>query len=213
VSGDDAERDDETSLRVRRALEGDGPSLEWLVEHFSPLLACQARYRLSRHLRGIYDPEDLVQQVWMTCLPKLGRIHPREGRFTPVLLSFLGTTLLRTYHHLVEKHIAGKPRRVDFPGSERGDSDLLAQLPDSVTGGFTRALQREGRARVEEGLRVLSDEQREVFILRAMEEMPYRLAAQKLGVTDEVLRSRDRRAISELRRTLPPSIAGELNED
>src|ERR1043165_7489668 len=109
--GDDA---DLTSVHVRAALDGDSTSLEGIISHFSPFLLAQARYRLGRHLRGRYDPEDLVQQTWCVALPKLDRIVPRDGRCTPVLLRFLGTVLLRHYRRLLEKHRQNEPLALEL---------------------------------------------------------------------------------------------------
>lgn len=204
----------ETSLHVRRALAGESRSVEWIVDHFSPLLLAQARYRLSRALQGRYDPEDLVQDVWAVCLPKLGAIEAREGRFTPVLLRYLGTTLLRTHHHLVEKHLAGKPGTVGL-GSEGGDGARAgpAGLEAPVTGAVTRARKSEARDRVAAVIDALPDHHREILILRGLEEMPYRLAARKLGVDEPTLRARFRRAALALKDCLPADVVDELLED
>ncbi len=207
VSGSDV-----TSLHVRRAIEGERVSLEWIVEHFTPLLMTQARYRLSRHLQGLYDPEDLVQKVWAAALPKLGNIVAREGRFTPVLLRFLGTILLRSYQHLIEKHVAGKPGVVELGGSnaeERGDS---REITADVAGVVTQCMRRESVGRIDAMLLALTPAHREILILRAIEEMPYAVAASKLGVDEGTLRMRYARALAELRDCLPPSFIDELSD-
>ena len=39
-----------TTFHVRRAREGDAPSLEWIVNRFAPVLLANARYRLGKGL-------------------------------------------------------------------------------------------------------------------------------------------------------------------
>ena len=59
-----------TTFHVRRAREGDAPSLEWVVNRFAPVLLANARYRLGKGLSKIYDPEAIVNDVWAVALPK-----------------------------------------------------------------------------------------------------------------------------------------------
>src|SRR5262245_53247125 len=92
--------EDPTTYHVRRAREGEESSLRWVVARFTPLLRAAADYRLGKHLRGLYEPEDLLQDVWAVALPRLGDLIPRSERYTPVLLKFLSTTLLRRIQHL-----------------------------------------------------------------------------------------------------------------
>ena len=44
-----------TTFHVRRAREGDAPSLEWIVNRFAPVLLANARYRLGKGLSKIYE--------------------------------------------------------------------------------------------------------------------------------------------------------------
>src|SRR5262245_26763813 len=76
---------DSTSCHVRRAREGDSQSIAWLVERFAPALLAQAHYRLRSLPRGLYDPEDLVQDAWIAALPHLPSLSARDARYTPVL--------------------------------------------------------------------------------------------------------------------------------
>ena len=80
---------DLTTQHVRRATNGDGASLSWVFERFSPLLLSQARFRLGPVLSARIDAEDVVAEAWLTALGKLGDLTPRDGRYTPVLLRFL----------------------------------------------------------------------------------------------------------------------------
>jgi RNA polymerase sigma factor (sigma-70 family) len=191
-----------TSFHVRRALNADEHSLGWIIERFTPLLLAHARYRLGGRPPTFYDPEDLVNDVWFLCLPAFrpGKIVPRRGRFTPVLVKFLSTTLLRRYNDLMRKHVIGKPRRVEpVEPTPESCSDVVVKAGRSETARtVTRAIER------------LSADDREILVLRGMEQAPYALIAARLGVVEGTLRSRFHHALGRLRAALPSSIVEDL---
>ena len=76
---------DLTTFHVRKAVGGDDDSLGWVVTRFSPVLMAQADYRLGAQLRALYDPEDLVADVWAVAIPKLARFRLRCKTSTKVL--------------------------------------------------------------------------------------------------------------------------------
>ena len=65
---------DVTSLHVQRARAGEQASLSWVIGRFTPFLRVQAEYRVQGSLRRLYDPEDLVDEVWMVVLPKIAEL-------------------------------------------------------------------------------------------------------------------------------------------
>jgi RNA polymerase sigma-70 factor (ECF subfamily) len=199
--------DIETTIYVRRAREGHGASLAWLVERFTPALLVQARYRLGRHLREHYDAEDLVQDTWVIALPRLPELSPRDGRVTPTLLRFLSQTLLQRYGTLIQKHILGKPLRAAAPAGEgtAGAGGPLAYLASEQTGVVKSAMRSEAIERVREALTQLSAEDQEVIVLRSLEQLSLQTAAQLLHVSEGTLAVRHHRALKRLRLLLPES--------
>ena len=99
-----------TSVHIARAHDGDEASRAWIVARFSPFLLMQARYRLHGGLRRICTPEDIVDEVWLVTLPRLGDLRPRDGTWKPVLLKFLGTTLLNQVNTLLTRHLRERSR-------------------------------------------------------------------------------------------------------
>jgi len=206
------EPDEVTTIHVRRSREGDAESLAWLVQRFNPLLIVQARYRLGRHLASLYDPEDLVQESWAALLPRLADLRPRDGRFTPVLLRFLGQALLNRYGTLMRKHIQGKPLR-DAPAERASAADPLALLPAEQTSVLSLAARGEAYARVLAELEGLSEADREVLVLRSIEQVSLPTAALMLGLTENAVAVRHHRALRRLRAALPGSIFEDLTAD
>jgi RNA polymerase sigma factor (sigma-70 family) len=206
-----AELERRTTLHVRRAAAGDEESVAWVVSHFSPALLLQARYRLEQLPAGLFDPEDLVQDVWLTTLPRLPALPPRDGRYTPVLMRFLGTSLLNRCNTLAQKHLWGKPARVDAVRRDGADTvDPLQQLPADRSGVVSRACRSELSERVRQGIEELSAQDRELIVLRGIEQNSNRTVALLLGVPPGTVAMRYHRALQRLRKQLPRSVFDEL---
>src|SRR5262245_7043472 len=169
----EGEPPDLTSFHVRRAEAGDARSLEWVVKRFSPLLLAQAEFRLGQRLRRLCEPEDLVNEVWAIALPRLADLSSREGRRTPVLIRFLATTLLNRVNDLVKVEITGpRGRRQAVGPARRADTDLFAKLPADSSGVVTSAVRRERNGAIAKALKELEPQDREIIMLRAIEQNP-----------------------------------------
>lgn len=192
---------DQTTLHVRRAIDGEALSVDWVVERFTPLLHAQARYRLSKQLQAVCSAGDLVNEVWAIVLPKLGKIVERDGRSTPVFVKYLSSTLNYRLSDLIKRHIRGKPKRVDLQGDEDGGG-FLANLPDEATGVATRFLAEEHKSLLTESIERLGRTDREIVVLRGIEQLSYGAIAVLLEVEEGTVRVRYHRALQRLRTTL-----------
>lgn len=203
-----------TSVHVRNAVEGDLESLGWVVARLSPLLLAQAAYRLGPQLRSVHDPEDLVNDAWAVALTRLGDLEPKNGRFTPVLLKFLSTTILFRVNNLMKRHLrAGAVGRLE-PDSERpGESAVIDQLPAETSGAITLALRKELESTVARCLEALDARDREIILLRGIEQHPNHTVALLLGVSPQNVAMRYHRALKRLRARLPGSVFDEMTED
>ena len=202
-----------TSYHVRHARDGDPKSLEWLIRKFTPLLLANARYRLGKILGELYDPEDIVSDVWAVALPRISELAARDGRFTPVLLKFLSTTLLFRVNNLVQKHIQGKPRRERHENARSIDGQLGIDLAQESTGILTRMAREETRDAIAESLAQLDETDRELIILRGIEQQPYKDIALVLRADTKVLAVKYRRALQKLREKLPGSVYDEFAQE
>jgi RNA polymerase sigma factor (sigma-70 family) len=197
----------QTSVHIGRAAAGEVASAGWLVSRFSPFLEMQAGYRLKGPLERLHDPADIVQDVWGSVLPHLGELQPRDGRWTPVLMKYLATTLLRRINTLLRDEVRGKPRREEVrTGAEGRDSVFAATL----TGAFTQAARDEARARIAGCLEQLAPKAREAIVLRGIEQIPNDVVADRLGESKSTITMRYTRALEALRACLPHSIFDEI---
>ncbi len=207
IPGDDTEQ--LTTYHVRRAREGDAPSLEWIVNRFAPVLLANARYRLGKSLSKIYDPEDIVNDVWAVALPKLADLPARNNRYTPVVMKYLSTTLVYRINNLVEKHIKGKPKNI----GESAASGPLDNLAAGATGVFTVTMRRDTRDEILSALNGLEERDRELILLRGVEGQSYKEIAVLLGGDAKQLAVTYQRAINKLREILPGSIFQDFDSD
>lgn len=190
-----------TSLNVRKAVEGDAESLEWVVRRLSPLLLTHAAYRV-RALDGAIDAEDIVQETWLKTLPRLDDLRPRDGRLTPVLLKFMTTIVNRRAKDLLQKMARGRAVRLD--------DGHAAETPGEHSGVVSHAIRDETRSAVWTALQRLTPTDREVVILRGIEQSPLEAVATSLCSTAEAVRKRYHRALVQLRTLLPESVFAEL---
>ncbi len=189
-----------TSIHVQRAISGNRESLDWVVARLSPLLVAQARFRLGESLRHC-DPEDIVHDAWIVALPKLDDLVSRDGRFTPVLLRFLSVTVLNKVRNLLRAQI-----RAGAAGLER---DITSPL----SGAVTRAMRVERDEMIRETLDSLDPADREVLLLRGVEQVPAKAAAIVLRISEEAVSKRYRRALAKLRARLPGTVFDELADE
>jgi RNA polymerase sigma-70 factor (ECF subfamily) len=198
-----------TSIHIARARGGDAESRAWIVARLMPFLRLQAAYRLRGPLRRLHDPEDLVQDVWAAVLPRLDRIEPRDGRFTPVLLKYLGVTLLRRVNDLLKKQI----RRARSGGAPDEGTPRLDDLPAEITDVRARAERDEVLGQLRAALDRLGPREREILVLRAIEQVSNGEVARLLGLAPSAVAMRFRRALDKLRAALPDPLLLELEPD
>ena len=150
----------------------------------------------------------------MVTFLKLHQLEPRNGRWTPVLLKFVSTTLLNTVNALMRKEL----HRQSFEGknSESGSADSDGVSPEIVqrmTSVLSRAARSEAQELLRSTLAELSPEDREVVVLRGIEQIPNQRAAEQLGELPGTVAMRWSRALEKLRHKLPNSIFEDLVED
>jgi DNA-directed RNA polymerase specialized sigma24 family protein len=170
----------DTSLNVRRALDGDSLSLEWVVKRFTPFLLLQAEIRMSSALRKRWDPEDLVSDVWVTTLPRLRDIEPREGHYARVLIRYLSTVLLHRVLDLLKR----QRRRGDaLPLNSGEDSPSLSAQESGVV---SKATRKERSSLLYRAMTQLDSEDQRLLVYRGIEQRRiWRKLSTKASATPE----------------------------
>jgi RNA polymerase sigma factor (sigma-70 family) len=199
---------DATSIHVQRAIQGERESVAWIVAHFQPLVEAQVALRLGPHGNS-QDVEDLVADLWLVVLRRLGEIQAREGRHAPVLVRFLGTTALQLCNNYLRKRI--RRGRLVEPG--RGASPVPSELDGfagETTGVVSRVFLLEVSDQIRRCLNELTPGKRDVLVLRIMEQRTNQEIAEILALEPNTVAVRYRRALADVRDRLPRGVFDDL---
>jgi RNA polymerase sigma-70 factor, ECF subfamily len=159
------------------------------------------RFLVERHQRGVYnvvlrlvhsgaDAEDLAQQAFLSAFGALGSFH-LEARFAP--------WLYRIAVNLAKDHLKSR-RRDEVPTAEPGEEEALFAATLPATDGAVQSNER--RRLLERALAGLSYKDREVLVLKDIEEMQYEDLKQVLGRPVTALKIRVLRARARLKKQL-----------
>jgi len=172
---------------VRRALAGDHPAFEGLVERHQELV-----YRLARRLTAsVADAEDVLQETFVLAYRRLGGFRG-DAKFSTWLYRIAANSA-----KMLRRERARRPTepldeylpRFDRLGRHARDVDH-ARAADADT-----ILDRKKLAlRAREGLERLPDRYRLPFVLRDLEELPSEEVASILGISTTLVRQRVHRA-------------------
>jgi len=167
---------------------GDALAMDRLVDRYAGTV-----YAFVLHTLG--DPslaEDLTQEVWLKVLRHAGSF---EGR------SRFSTWLFRVARNVCLDHLRKRKRRA--ASREEGDPFGLDEVVDEgAPAPAERAARRELAEEVRAAVAELSDEQREVFLLREQSDLTFREIADALELPRDTVKSRMRYALGHIRRFL-----------
>jgi RNA polymerase sigma factor (sigma-70 family) len=197
---------DQTSIHVQQAIAGDPQSIGWVIAHFQPLCKAQVRLRIGMHA-GPEDVDDLLSELWLVTLRRLPELRPREGRYAPVLVRFLGSTALNLCNNFLRARIR---RKAGWGADEHPNGGPVDELADETRGVVSRAIAGEVHEQVERCLLGLDATKRDVLVLRLMEQRTNKEIAATLRLEPNTVAVRYRRALEELRRCLPKELFQDL---
>lgn len=168
---------------IERARNGDRAALEQVLEQIAPLVH-RFGLRMCRHPA---DAEDVLQDTLVAVMDHLGEYQGRASLASWVFM------LART---ACARRRRGLKNRPHLPEDAAGEATSVEDSPEQAAG------QKQLRAALEQALAALSDEQREVLLLRDMEGLSAVEVSQSLGLSVEAVKSRLHRARAKLREAL-----------
>lgn len=144
--------------------------------------------------RRAADPEGLANEVLAQMCESIGRFQGNEAQFRAWVF-----TIAR--HRLIDEH-----RR----SLRQIDTDEFPTEEPPGPGGMNGVDDIDQRERVEHLLRSLTDEQREVVLLRVLGGLTVDETAEVVGRRPGAVRALQHRALRQLRRQLEPELVGAL---
>jgi RNA polymerase sigma-70 factor (ECF subfamily) len=197
--------DRQTNELLRRARRGDASAVQQLMRSHRDQLRRMVVVHLDRRLAARLDPSDIVQETMAEAARKLpDYLADRPLPFYPWLRRLALEKLLEMRRRHVNAHKRSVLREQPLDGHLPDES--IAALADRFVASGTqpseRAVREELRNRVHATLARLSERDREVLVLRYLEQLSPREGAAALGISESSFMKRHVRAIGRLRRLL-----------
>jgi RNA polymerase sigma-70 factor (ECF subfamily) len=196
---------------LEQASQGDAQARGMLLERHRGRLRRMVAWRLDRRLAARVDPSDVVLEVLAEADRKLERYLSERPMPFLAWLRQLAWEHLRGLHR---RHVRAQKRSVrrEEPGvlalPDESAAELAARLVDSASSPTQHVLREELRQRVREGLEKLPEADREVLVLRNLEELSVADTAAALGVSESAAKVRHLRALQRLRALLDEGNTG-----
>lgn len=202
----DPEKADYDGL-LSQAENGDSSARQRLLELHRDRLCRMVAVRLDPRLAARVDPSDVVQEALTEAAQKLpAYLKNRPLPFYPWLRQLAWERLLK-FH---EKHLqAGKrsvlrEQRLPPELSDESAAQLAGQLVDSKSSPIFHAMKEEMQGRVRQALERLPESDRDILVLRYLEQLTTGEIANILEISEGAVKMRHRRALNRLCRKLGP---------
>jgi RNA polymerase sigma-70 factor (ECF subfamily) len=197
----------DTEELLRRAGRGDPAATGTLFERHRGRLRRVVGVRMDRRLAARVDPSDVVQEALADAARRLpGYLRDRPVPFFVWLRRLAWDRLAALYR----THVRTARRAVarEEPPALPGESVLeLADRLLARGGGPSAALRRaERQALVRRALERLPERDREVLVLRQLEELSVVEVASVLGIGEKAVYARQLKALERLRAALSPDL-------
>jgi RNA polymerase sigma-70 factor (ECF subfamily) len=161
---------------------------------------------LTRHRKPVYNfilrfigdketAEDLLQEAFMRVI-KGAEAYKRQAKFTTWLYTIARNLCVdQTRRRKHRKHAS-----LDAPMDTSDDSGTLMDvIPSSEMASDRRSVNKQLHETMQRAIAALSEEQREVFLMREFLDMPFKQIADVVGVPENTVKSRMRYALEKLR--------------
>ena len=161
---------------------------------------------LTRHRKPVYNfilrfvgdketAEDLLQEAFMRVI-KGAEAYKRQAKFTTWLYTIARNLCVDQSRRAKHR----KAQSLDAPMSNLADSGtLLDVIPGKEMASDRQTGNKQLHIRLHAALGRLSEEQREVFLMREFLDMPFKEIADVVGVPENTVKSRMRYALEKLR--------------
>jgi RNA polymerase sigma-70 factor (ECF subfamily) len=195
----------ETDRLLALARDGDEQAREALLQCHRARLRKMVAMRMDRRLAARIDPSDVVQEALKAAFGRLSEYLQAPSRpFYPWLRGIALDRLVEMYRRHV---VAGKrsvlreqPRRLMI--NDESECELANQLLASSRNPSRELLLTEMLARVRQGLQELSENDREILVLRHLEQLSVEEIADVLTISKTAVTTRHLRAVQRLRDVL-----------
>jgi RNA polymerase sigma-70 factor (ECF subfamily) len=191
---------DDTDELLRRTAAGEGSARERLLARHRDRLRQVVAFRLDRRLAARMDPSDVVQEALADAarkLPEYLRLRPLP--FYPWLRQLALERLVEMHRRHIQAQRRSVTREEDLPLTDESTLQLADRLLATGATPVAAVLRDELRRRVQEALARLAPRDREVLVLRHLEQLSVRDVAAVLNINEGAVKTRHLRSLRRLR--------------
>jgi len=195
-----ATNDPPTEQLLDRARAGSLSAVEQLLVLYRPRLRKMVAAQLDDRLAARFDPSDVVQEALVEATRRLAEyLEHRPVSFYP----WLRGLALDRLTDLRRRHLGAARRSVlreepDLQGPNRSAFALADRLLASVSSPSSPLQRQQVEARVREALDRLNSTEREILVLRYVEDCSTAEIAQLLNLSERTIRRGHSRALARL---------------
>ena len=191
-----------TEVLLARAGSGDDAARQQLFAQHRERLRRMVAVRLDRRVAVRIDPSDVVQEALLEASQKMSEyLRKRPIPFYPWLRQLAWERLVKLH----QQHLQAQKRSVTREEAQPiylPDESVITLAHRIAAPGVSpskHAVREEVRLRVQSGLAQLSERDREVLVLRYLEQLDTNEIAAVLGITPGAVKLRHLRALERLR--------------
>jgi RNA polymerase sigma-70 factor (ECF subfamily) len=195
---------------LTRAARGEAAARAELLVRHQERLRQMIAVRLDRRLAARLDPSDVLQEVLAEASEKLSDyLQERPIPFYPWLRQLAWERLAKLHrHHLrAQKRSTLREQPWQWEPSDESALALANRLLARASGPSGHLLREELRRRVREALVSLPERDREILVMRYLEQLSTREMAAVLGIAEGAVKTRHVRALERLRGLLGPDFS------
>lgn len=192
----------DTDFLLEQAETGDQAAIDALLIRHRQRLRAMVKVRLDRRVASRVDPSDVVQETLLEAYRRLpAYLGERPMPFYPWLRRLAWERLVKLHkkHLHARRRAVGREAGFDPRLSDASVIVLAKRLQGSAMGPQSRIINAELRARVQEALERLSVSDRELVILRYLEQLSIKEIMATLDLKESAVKLRLLRALERLR--------------
>jgi RNA polymerase sigma-70 factor (ECF subfamily) len=186
---------------VVRAIDGEESARDELLACYRPQLRRMVAVRMDSRLKARIDPSDVVQIVLAEAAQKMVSFRNTPEQFYPWLRQLAWDELARLHRDHIQAKKRSVAREEDHWKNRIADESVLQlaeHLATEQLGPGSRLVREELRDRVQAALAQLAPQDREVLVLRFLEQLNIEDTAAALGISESAVKSRQFRAVDRL---------------
>ncbi|QDV40458.1 ECF RNA polymerase sigma factor SigW [Stieleria neptunia] len=200
--GDSIVTDSSVTRLLRRATSGERRAADRLLARYRDRLNLMVKVHMDHRLAGRLDASDVVQDTLLRAAQRLTEFDKACVPFYVWLRQIARDRLSELY----ERHVSTKKRSVlreQVWGLSQDSMARMAIQLGGATGGLIEgAIKKEMLQRLHQALDQLPDQQREILVMRHLEQMKVAEIAVACGLSESAVKMRQLRGVERLRKIL-----------